>query len=88
METKLIIDRVEIVGQHRHIQIRRRRVLTDDQGLVVGRPVGPEFDRLVLAPGDWDGAEAAEVTEYAKAAWTDEIIASYQAALPSQPEAV
>ena len=77
-------DKIEVVGEFKHIQIRKADVIKKD-----GNEVARSFHRYALAPGLLDGndelvvtdlsGEPAEVAAIATAAWTDEIKAAYKA---------
>ena len=77
-------DKIEVVGEFKHIQVRKADVIKKD-----GNEVARSFHRYALAPGILDGnnelvvtdlsGEPAEVAAIATAAWTDEIKAAYKA---------
>ena len=74
-------DKIEVVGEFKHIQVRKADVIKKD-----GNEVARSFHRYALAPGILDGndelvvtdlsGEPAEVAAIATAAWTDEIKAA------------
>lgn len=76
-------DKIEVVGEFKHIQVRKADVIKKD-----GNEVARSFHRYALAPGILDGndelvvtdlsGEPAEVAAIATAAWTDEIKAAYK----------
>lgn len=67
----MVIDRIEIVTEYKHLQIR----FVDQSG---------EYHRTSVICGDFETAEAlgSEVLAVANANWTPEIIAAYLASLP------
>ena len=77
-------DKIEVVGEFKHIQVRKADVIKKD-----GNEVARSFHRYALAPGLLDGndelvvtdlsGEPTEVAVIATAAWTDEIKAAYKA---------
>ena len=86
-------DKIEVVGQHKHIQVRKATVIKKD-----GVELTRSFSRFVLDPGTLDGSNnlvdnplskepdgttdiADEVKAICTAAWTDAIKASWKAKL-------
>ena len=77
-------DKIEVVGEFKHIQVRKANVIKKDDN-----EVARSYFRYALAPGLLDGndelvvtdlsGEPAEVAAIATAAWTDEIKAAYKA---------
>jgi len=59
-----MIDKFEIVGPHRHVQIREK--LSDGS-----------FFRRVLSPGDDYTTEPLEVQTACKQAWTQAVLSAY-----------
>jgi hypothetical protein len=74
---KQIVDLVELV-QSNHIQVRTANIIERD-GIEVTRT----FHRHVLAPGDDVTNQDPKVQAIANAVWTEEVIAAYQASLPT-----
>ena len=74
---KTIVDKIEIVGPFKHVQVRQDRQIVDDATDDV-RSRG-NFHRYVLTPGDDLSGEPADVAAIANAVWTDEIKAAYAA---------
>ena len=77
-------DKIEIVGAHKHVQIRTATVIARD-----GTEISRGFSRHVLhcstkaddAWGDTDiSGESAEVQAICNAVWTDAIKTAYQTA--------
>ena len=76
-ETKAI-DRIEVVGLG-HLQVREATTIMRD-----GQEIAKTFHRWSFAPGADVSAMPANVQAIAKAAWTPEVIAAYQAHLAEQ----
>ena len=72
-------DKIEIVGDFKHIQVRTATVIERD-----GVEISRSFSRHVVAPGDDVSGESAEVQAIAAAVHTAEVIAAYQAHVASQ----
>ena len=70
-----IIDKIEIVGPHRHMQLREATVIMED-GIEISR----SNHRRVIAPDANTNKESAEIKRLAAAVWTDEIKAAHEAA--------
>ena len=77
-------DKIEVVGQYKHVQVRRATVIERD-----GVEISRAFHRHVLSPGtvaegtstltDTDiSGEDADVQAICNAAWTDAIKESYR----------
>jgi hypothetical protein len=74
---KQLVDLVELV-QSNHIQVRTANIIERD-----GVEVTRTFHRHVLAPGDNVTNQDPKVQAIANAVWTEEVIAAYQASLPT-----
>lgn len=61
-------DKMEIVTDFRHIQIRQATVIEDD-----GKEISRGFHRRVLTPDMDVSKEDAELQALAKALWTDTV---------------
>lgn len=72
-------DKIEIVGEFKHIQVRTATVIKRD-GIEISR----SFHRHVVAPTDDVSGESAEVQAICAAVHTDEVKAAYAAFLASQ----
>ena len=68
------IDKIEVVGDYKQIQVREATVIEED-----GVELSRSFHRFVLSPGDSLISQSADVTSIANAVWTDEIINAYSA---------
>ena len=79
-------DKIEIVGIHKAIQVRKATVIKKD-----GTELTRSFERYVLHPGRLDDSDnlidtdlsgqPAEVSAIATAAWTTEVKAAWKAKL-------
>jgi len=78
---KQVEDKIEIVGDFKHIQIRTATVIEED-----GVELSRSFHRHVVAPGADVSGESAEVQAIASAVHTDEVVSAYEAHLASQQE--
>jgi hypothetical protein len=67
-------DKVEIVGEHKHIQVRFVEKIIED-----GEVISEIFHRDVAICGDYDKADALEVRKVADASWTAALVKSYKA---------
>ena len=76
---ELIEDKIEIVGDYKHVQVRTATVIKED-----GVELNRSFHRHVLNPTDDISEQSAEVQAICNAVWTDELKASYQEFLDSQ----
>ena len=74
-----IVDKIEVVGLFKHVQVREDRQIVDDATDDV-RSRG-NYHRYVLSPGDDLSGQPADVAAVANAVWTDEIKAAYAAHL-------
>ena len=72
-------DKIEIVGDFKHVQVRTATVIKRD-----GTEISRSFHRHVIAPGDDVAAESPEVQDICAAVHTPEIVTAYQAHLASQ----
>ena len=63
-------DKIEVVGQYKHVQVRKATVIKKD-----GKELTRSFERYVLTP-DMDlsqRSEPNEVTAICNAVWTQEV---------------
>ena len=68
------IDKIEIVGEYKHIQVREASIIQED-----GVELTRSFHRYVLSPGDSLVSQSAEIQSIANTVWTEEIINAYSA---------
>ena len=78
---RTVEDKIEIVGDYKHIQVRTATVIERD-----GAEISRSFHRHVISPLDDVSSESAEVQAIAAAVHTDEVKAAYQAHLDAQAE--
>lgn len=71
-------DKVEIVGQFKHVQVRSATWVEKD-GVRIGQP---EYHRTVFAPNDT--SDTPEIQAIINAVHTDEVKAAYAAHLEAQ----
>jgi hypothetical protein len=74
-----IQDKIELVGQYRHIQVRTATVISED-----GVELSRSFSRHVVSPLDDVSGESAEVQAIAAAVHTQAVKDAYQAHLDAQ----
>jgi len=67
-------DKIEIVGDFKHIQVREATVIEED-----GVELTRSFHRYVLSPGDSLVSQSADIQSIANAVWTEEVINAYSA---------
>ena len=72
-------DKIEIVGDYKHVQVRSARVILDD-----GTEISRSFSRRVIAPTDDITGESTELQAICTAVHTDDVKAAYAAHLASQ----
>ena len=72
-------DKVEIVGDFSHVQVRVATVIKRD-----GEEISRSFHRHVVAPGDSYADEDAKVQAVCAAVHTQDVIDAYVAHLASQ----
>ena len=71
--TKTIeIDKIEIVGEYKAVQVRTATVVAED-----GTELSRSFHRHVLHPDDDVSGEDAEVQAVCNAVWTDAVKTAY-----------
>tara|TARA_R110001632_G_scaffold847_8_gene3196 strand:+ start:9995 stop:10249 length:255 start_codon:yes stop_codon:yes gene_type:complete len=76
---RTVEDKIEIVGDYKHIQVRSAVVIERD-----GVEISRSFSRRVVAPSADITGESAEVQAIAAAVHTDEVKAAYAAHLAAQ----
>ena len=74
-------DKIEVVGQFKHIQVRTATVVERD-----GEELTRAFERKALAPDADVSGESAEVQAIASAVWTQEIKDVYAAHLAASQQ--
>ena len=81
---KTIVDKIEIVGDFKRVQVREDNQIVDDATDEI-KSRG-NYHRYVLSPGDDLSDQPADVSAVANAVWTDEIVAAYEARQAELPE--
>ena len=76
-------DKIEIVGDFKHIQVRTARVIYDD-----GTEISRSFSRHVVAPDADITGESAEVQAICAAVHTQAVKDAYAAHLAAQAQEV
>ena len=66
-------DKIEIVGQYKHVQVRKATVIKKDN-----KELTRSFERYVLTPDVDVSKEPAEVKAVCDAVWTDTIKDSWK----------
>tara|TARA_B110000902_G_C13880910_1_gene426656 strand:+ start:316 stop:564 length:249 start_codon:yes stop_codon:yes gene_type:complete len=74
LEKVVTQDKIEIVGDHRAIQIRTRTSIQED-----GVEISANFHRHVIMPGEDYSSESVEVRAVCTAIHTDSVVSAYQA---------
>lgn len=75
------VDKIEIVGDYKHVQVRTATVVSED-----GVELSRSYHRHVVSPLDNASGETAEVQSICASVHTDEIKAAYQTHLDAQQE--
>jgi|TARA_R100000426_G_C4811160_1_gene106533 hypothetical protein len=75
------IGKIEVVGEHKHVQVRTDTVLKED-----GAEISRTFHRHVLHANMDVSGEHAEVQAICNAAWTDDVKAAYQTFLDNEKD--
>jgi hypothetical protein len=75
------VDKIEIVGDYKHVQVRTATVIEED-----GVELSRSYHRHVVSPLDDTSGETAEVQAICASVHTDEVKTAYQAHLDAQQE--
>ena len=67
-------DKIEIVGQHKHVQVRTATVIERDSV-----DISRAYHRHVVAPGECDSDQSTEVQAICAAVHTADVISAWQA---------
>ena len=81
IEKTITDDRLEVVGDYKHIQVRTATIVSED-----GVELSRAYHRRVIVPDEDITAESAEIQGIANATWTDEVKAAW-ATLQAETEA-
>ncbi len=68
----IVDDKIEIVGDYKHIQVRTATVVEED-----GTELSRSFHRRVITPDADVSSESAEIQGIASAVWTDAVKAAW-----------
>ena len=79
LEKTTVDDKIEIVSDYKHLQIRTATVVSED-----GKELSRSFHRRVLHPDDDVSGESAEIRGIAAAVWTDQVKSAWQTYRESQ----
>lgn len=80
LSKKQVQDKIEIVSEFKHIQIRYSNQILED-----GVKLSESYERTVVSCGDYAKADEHNVRAIADAIWSEEIIAAYEASI-AEPE--
>ena len=72
-------DKIEIVGDYKHVQVRSARIIYDNN-----TEISRSFSRRVIAPDADITGESTELQAICNAVHTDDVKAAYAAHLASQ----
>ena len=75
----VVIDKIEIVGEFKAVQVRTATVVSED-----GTELSRSYHRHVVNAGDDYSSEDAEVQAVCAAVHTDEVVAAYTAHVAAQ----
>jgi hypothetical protein len=73
------VDKIEVVGQYRHVQVRTATVIEED-----GVELSRSFHRHVVAPTDDYSGETDEVKAVCEAVFTAEVVEAYELSQSAQ----
>ena len=76
---RTVEDKIEIVGDFKHVQVRTATVIERD-----GVEISRSFHRHVVAPDADISGESAEVQTVCNAVWTQDVKDAYAAHVASQ----
>ncbi len=75
----VVIDKIEIVGEFKAVQVRTATVVSED-----GTELSRSYHRHVISAGDDYSSEDAEVQAVCAAVHTDEVVDAYAAHVAAQ----
>ena len=67
-------DRIEVVSEYKHIQVRTATVIKED-----GKELSRSYHRRVLSPDNDVSGESSEIRNIASAVWTDTVKTAWAA---------
>ncbi len=68
-----VIDKVEIVTEYKHLQVRFANKILED-----GNLISTSHERTTIHCNEFDSADANGVRAIADAVWTDDVLASWE----------
>jgi len=68
---RIIVDKIEIVGKFKHLQVRQDKQIIDDQTDEI--KARGQWHRYCLVPSDDISGQSTEIQAIANAAWTDAV---------------
>jgi len=74
IEKTIVDDKIEIVSDYKHLQVRTATVVSED-----GTELSRTFHRRVITSDEDVSGESAEIQAIAAAVWTDEVKAAWAA---------
>lgn len=79
LEKRTITDKVEVVGEFSHVQVREAVQVLED-----GQVISQNYHRYVVSPGEDVSNRDAKVQAICAAVHTTEVVAAYQQHLSEQ----
>ena len=79
LEKTTTIDKIEVVGNYKHIQVRERTDIVED-----GKVISTSYHRWVISPNQDHSNEHADVQAMCKQFHTQEVIDAYATFLAEQ----
>jgi hypothetical protein len=78
----MIIDKIEIVTEYKHLQVRFAKPLFNAEG----QQVSSEYERRTFVCGDFEAVaeQEQEVQTLANIYWTEELVKKYKDSLPNE----
>ena len=77
------IDKIEVFGDYKHIQVRERTDIVED-----GNVISSSYHRWVIAPGQDYSNESADVKAMCQQFHTEEVINAYNTFVAEQEAAI
>ena len=83
IEKTKTIDKIEVVGDYKHIQVRERTDIVEN-----GKVISSSYHRWVIAPNQDHSNESADVQAMCRQFHTQELIDNYNNMLAEQKSAM
>lgn len=77
------IDKIEVIGDYKHIQVRERTDIVED-----GQVISTSYHRWVIEPGQDYSNESADVKAMCQQFHTEEVINAYNTFVAEQEAAI